>query len=62
LDISAGAAKNLVNRIFQSDRKRPLFEKKYTRGSARVGVSSETRQRILKGKDPGLVEAASSPP
>ncbi|MFW6106717.1 MAG: RNA polymerase sigma factor [bacterium] len=62
LDISAGAAKNLVNRIFQSDRKRPLFEKRYSRGSARVGVSPETRQSILKGKDPGRVETASRPP
>jgi len=51
LDISAGAAKNLVNRIFQSDKKRPLFEKKYTRGSARVGVRSDTRQSILKGRE-----------
>jgi len=62
LDISAGAAKNLVNRIFQSDQKRPLFEKRYSRGSARVGVSPETRQSILKGKDPGRVETASRPP
>lgn len=49
LDITAGAAKNLVNRIFQSDEKRPLFAKQYTHGSARVGLRPGMKEGILSG-------------
>jgi len=49
LDITAVAAKNLVNRIFQSERKRSLFSKEYKHGSARVGIHSGLEKRILTG-------------
>jgi len=49
LDITAVAAKNLVNRIFQSDRKRTLFDKEYEHGSARVGIHSGLEKKILTG-------------
>jgi DNA-binding CsgD family transcriptional regulator len=49
LDITAVAAKNLVNRIFQSDRKRSLFSKEYKHGSARVGIHSGLEKKILTG-------------
>ena len=49
LDITAVAAKNLVNRIFQSGGKRSLFSKEYNHGSARVGVHSGLEKRILTG-------------
>jgi hypothetical protein len=49
LEITAGAAKNLVNRIFLSDRKRPLFSKEYQHGSARVGIGPGLERRILAG-------------
>ena len=49
LDITASAAKNLVNRIFQSDRKRSLFSKEYRHGAARVGIGSGLEKRILAG-------------
>jgi len=49
LDITPSAAKNLVNRIFQSDRKRPLFAKQYKHGTARVGIQPELEERVLAG-------------
>jgi DNA-directed RNA polymerase specialized sigma24 family protein len=53
LDITPSAAKNLVNRMFQSERKRPLFSKRYTHGTASVGVRPELEKRILAGSTPG---------
>lgn len=53
LDITAGAAKNLVNRIFQSDKKRPLFTKQYKHGSARIGLQPDLQSRILTGSSRG---------
>ena len=50
LDITPSAAKNLVNRLFQSDRKRALFAKKYSRGSARVGLQPDLQSRIVRGR------------
>ena len=49
LDITPTAAKNLVNRIFQSDRKRPLFTKHFEHGAVRVGLPSELQRQILAG-------------
>jgi len=49
LDVTAVAAKNLVNGIFQSDGKRSLFAKEYNHGSARVGIHSGLEKRILTG-------------
>ena len=49
LDVTAVAAKNLVNRIFQSDGKRSLFAKEYNHGSARVGIHSGLEKKILTG-------------
>lgn len=49
LDITASAAKNLVNRMLQSDRKRPLFAKRYKHGAASVGIRPDLEDRILKG-------------
>ena len=43
LDITPTAAKNLVNRVFLSDRKRPLFAKEYKHGAVRVGVNAAVR-------------------
>jgi hypothetical protein len=50
LDITATAAKNLVNRIFQSDRKRSLFTKQYQHGAVRVGLQPAVQGRILAGR------------
>lgn len=50
LAISPGAAKNLVNRIFQSSDKRRLFVKRYRHGTAGVRVRPDLEQRILSGK------------
>jgi DNA-directed RNA polymerase specialized sigma24 family protein len=47
LDITPTAAKNLVNRIFQSGVKRSLFVKEYQHGVVRVGVQSGIQERIL---------------
>lgn len=47
LDITPTAAKNLVNRIFQSGVKRSLFAKEYQHGVVRVGVQSGIQERIL---------------
>jgi len=49
LDITPSAAKNLVNRMLQSDRKRPLFAKRYKHGAARVGIRPDLEDHILKG-------------
>ena len=51
LDITPGSAKNLVNRMFQSDRKRPLFTKKYRHGAVRVGIRSELDKKILARRE-----------
>ncbi len=51
LHITPIAAKNLVNRIFQSQTKRPLFIKKYTHGQARVGIQPVLEKRILTGRN-----------
>jgi len=47
LDITPTAAKNLVNRVFQSAHKRPLFMKRYEHGAVRVGVQPGIQERIL---------------
>ena len=47
LDITPTAAKNLVNRVFQSGVKRSLFAKEYQHGVVRVGVQSGIQERIL---------------
>jgi len=47
LDITPTAAKNLVNRVFQSAHKRPLFVKRYEHGAVRVGVQPAFQERIL---------------
>jgi len=47
LEITPTAAKNLVNRIFQSDRKRPLFTKEHRHGAVRVGVQPGVQAHIL---------------
>ncbi len=47
LGITPSAAKNLVNQIFQSDRKRPLFTKQYEHGTAKVGVRPDVERSIL---------------
>ena len=52
LEITPTAAKNLVNRIFQSDRKRALFTKEHQHGAVRVGLQQDLQRRILAGKDP----------
>jgi DNA-binding CsgD family transcriptional regulator len=49
LDITPTAAKNLVNRIFLSERKRPLFAKQVQHGAVRVGLQPELQKRILRG-------------
>ena len=49
LDITPSAAKSLVNRMFQSDRKRPLFAKQYKHGSVRVGIRPNLEKVILAG-------------
>jgi len=51
LDITPSAAKNLVNRMLQSERKRPLFAKRYKHGAASVGIRPDLEERILKGRD-----------
>jgi DNA-binding CsgD family transcriptional regulator len=56
LDITPSAAKNLVNRMLQSDRKRPLFAKQYSHGTARVGVQPDLEKRILAGNYRGKRE------
>jgi hypothetical protein len=53
LDITPTAAKNLVNRIFQSGRKRPLFTKQLEHGAVRVGLPPELQRQILAGGKPG---------
>ena len=50
LDITPSAAKNLVNRMLQSDKKRPLFSKQYRHGTARVGVQPDLENQILAGQ------------
>ena len=50
LDITSTAAKNLVNRIFLSDRKRSLFTKQYHHGAVRVGLQPAVQGRILAGR------------
>ena len=50
LDITPTAAKNLINRLFQSDRKRPLFVKEYSHGAVRVSVRPDTQKQILAGR------------
>ena len=52
LQITPTAAKNLVNRIFQSEQKRPLFDKQYQHGVVSVGLQAEIQQRILAGEKP----------
>jgi len=49
LDITPTAAKNLVNRVFQSAHKRSLFVKRYEHGAVRVGVQPDLQRRILGG-------------
>jgi DNA-directed RNA polymerase specialized sigma24 family protein len=49
LDITQIAAKNLVNRLFQSELKRSLFAKEYQHGAARVTIGSGVRRKILAG-------------
>ncbi len=56
LDVTPSAAKNLVNRMLQSDRKRPLFAKQYTHGTARVGIQPDLEKRILAGESDGKRE------
>jgi len=51
LEITPTAAKNLVNRIFQSERKRPLFAKQYQHGAVLVGLQPSLQNRILAGDD-----------
>jgi DNA-directed RNA polymerase specialized sigma24 family protein len=51
LDITPGAAKNLVNRMLLSEGKRSLFTKQYHRGVARVGLRPQLEKRILDGSD-----------
>ena len=51
LDITPTAAKNLVNRIFLSDRKCPLFTKQYQHGAVRVGIQPDIKGRMLGGRD-----------
>ena len=50
LDVTPTAAKNLVNRIFQSDHKRLLFSKEYKHGAVRVGLQPNLQNRILEGR------------
>jgi DNA-directed RNA polymerase specialized sigma24 family protein len=47
LEITPTAAKNLVNRIFQSDRKRPLFTKEHRHGAVRISVRPGIQEHIL---------------
>jgi DNA-directed RNA polymerase specialized sigma24 family protein len=47
LEITPTAARNLVNRIFQSDRKRPLFTKERRHSAVRVGVQPGVQAYIL---------------
>jgi DNA-binding CsgD family transcriptional regulator len=49
LDITPTAAKNLVNRIFLSDRKRALFAKEYRHGAVRLALRPDVQGRILAG-------------
>lgn len=56
LDITPSAAKNLVNRMLQSDRKRPLFAKQYRHGTARVGVQPDLEKQMLAGESRGKGE------
>ena len=51
LEITPTAAKNLVNRIFLSDRKRPLFTKQYQHGAVRVGIQPDIKGRLLGGRN-----------
>jgi hypothetical protein len=53
LDITPTAAKNLVNRIFLSDRKRALFAKEYRHGAVRLALRPEVQGRILAGTGGG---------
>ena len=50
LAITPTAAKNLINRLFQSDRKRPLFVKEYSHGAVRVSVKPDMQRRMLAGR------------
>jgi DNA-binding CsgD family transcriptional regulator len=51
LDITPTAAKNLVNRMFQSDQKRILFAKQQEHGTVRVGIQPEVKGRMFGGRD-----------
>ena len=50
LDIAPTAAKNLVNRMFQSDQKRTLFAKQNEHGTVRVGIQPEVKGRMFSGR------------
>ena len=56
LEITPTSAKNLVNRIFLSDRKRPLFAKQYKHGAVRVGIGPDVEKRILTGSKSGKTD------
>lgn len=56
LDVTPTAAKNLVNRVFQSARKRPLFVKRYEHGAVRLGVQPDLQRRILGGPKTDMAE------
>ena len=49
LEISASSAKNLTNRMLQSQAKGSLFAKRYQHGAAQVGVQPQLQSRILRG-------------
>jgi len=49
LNISASSAKNLINRMLQSQAKGSLFAKRYHHGAAQVGVRPRLQNRILRG-------------
>ena len=50
LNVTRDAAKNLVGRILGSDRKAPLFTKKYTRQTAHIGIHPDVEKHILRGR------------
>jgi DNA-binding CsgD family transcriptional regulator len=50
LDISPGAAKNLVNKVFQSPDKRPLFSKLYKHRTVKVGVHPDLKRTTMETK------------
>ena len=51
LDITPTAAKNLVNRMFQSDQKRTLFAKQNEHGTVRVGIQPQVNGRMFGGRE-----------